>query len=84
MDKTIEKKAPSPWRWGVIGVVALAVVLAGWQLVARSNRSRLTVDSSRLTTALVQNTEFLEYYPSMALATAPSVYLLMSGRRSRR
>ncbi|HEY4212761.1 MAG TPA: HlyD family efflux transporter periplasmic adaptor subunit [Steroidobacteraceae bacterium] len=76
MDKTIEKKGPSPWRWAAIGGVALAVVLLGWQLMSRSNSSRLTVDSSRLTTATVEKTEFLEYYPfDGTVQPATSVYL---------
>ena len=76
MDKVIEKMAPSPTRWVVIGVVALGLIFIGWQLLARAGSSRLTVDSSRITTAVVQKTEFLEYYPfDGTVQPATSVYL---------
>ncbi len=60
----------------VIGAVALVAVLAVWQVMSRSGSSRLTVDSSRLTTAYIQRGEFLEYYPfDGTVEPATSVYL---------
>ena len=76
MDRVLEKKSPSPTRWILMGAIALGLLLLGWQLLARSGSSRLTIDSSRITTALVQNTEFLEYYPfDGTVQPATSVYL---------
>jgi HlyD family secretion protein len=76
MDRVIEKKPPSPTRWIVPGAIALGLLLLGWELLARSGSSHLTIDASRITTALVQNTEFLEYYPfDGTVQPATSVYL---------
>ncbi len=76
MDRVIEKTPPTPTRWTVIGGVALGLILVGWQLLARTGSSRLMIDSSRITTAVVQKTEFLEYYPfDGTVQPATSVYL---------
>jgi HlyD family secretion protein len=76
MDRVIEKKPPAPTRWIVPGAIALGLLLLGWELLARSGSSHLTIDASRITTALVQNTEFLEYYPfDGTVQPATSVYL---------
>src|SRR6185369_6731024 len=42
---------------------ALAALLIGWQLFARTGGSRLKVDPTRLTTAVVEKGQFREYYP---------------------
>jgi HlyD family secretion protein len=76
MDRIIEKKPPSPTRWVLIAAVAVGLVVIGWQLLARTSSTRLTIDSSRITTAPVQKTEFLEYYPfDGTVQPATSVYL---------
>jgi len=76
MDKVIERKPPSPTRWVLAAAAVLGLVLIGWQLLVRTSSSQLTIDSSRITTALVQKTEFLEYYPfDGTVQPATSVYL---------
>jgi HlyD family secretion protein len=63
VDRAIEKKGRSPSQWLLIGVGALAAVLVSWQLFARVGSSRLKVDTTRITTAVVENGTFREYYP---------------------
>ncbi|HEV7632781.1 MAG TPA: HlyD family efflux transporter periplasmic adaptor subunit [Steroidobacteraceae bacterium] len=81
MDKTIEKKPAPLRRWIVIGVAAVALLTVGWQVLSRTTGgSRLKIDSSRLTTAVVQNGEFLEYYPfDGTVQPATSVFLDIEG-----
>ncbi len=76
MDRTIEKKPLRAARWALIGVFSLAALGVFWELVARSSTSRLSIDPSRLTTAVVHRGEFLEYYPfDGTVQPATSVYL---------
>ena len=76
MDRTIEKKGWSATRWILSGVLALVAVVVVWQLMSRTGSSRLSVDPTRLTTSLVRNGEFLEYYPfDGTVEPASSVYL---------
>jgi HlyD family secretion protein len=76
MDTVLEKRGVSR-RSGVIGaLVVVAVGLLGWQLLSRAGSARLTVDPQQLTTAVVGEGEFLEYYPfDGAVEPATSVYL---------
>jgi len=76
MDKTIEKQATPIRTWVVVGVAGLAAVGLVWELMARASSSRFTVDPSRLTTAVVHKSDFLEYYPfDGTVQPATSVYL---------
>lgn len=63
MDRVIEKPRQSPLRWVVVSAMAVLAALVLWQLWQRAGTSRLKVDSSRLTTAVVGMGEFHEYYP---------------------
>jgi HlyD family secretion protein len=76
MDRTIEKKGWSVGRWGITAGLGILAVVVAWQLVNRTGRSRLAVDSSRLTTAQVRSGVFLDYYPfDGTVQPATSVYL---------
>src|SRR5687768_7450718 len=76
MDKKIEKKGPSMRRGVVIGAAALLMALIAWQVVSRASSSRLSVDSTRITTGLVKRALFREFYPSDGtVQPATSVYL---------
>jgi HlyD family secretion protein len=76
MDKPIEKKGWSKRRWAAIAVLTVAAIAVTWQLLSRSQGTRLSVDPERLTTALVQRGEFHEYYPfDGTVEPATSVYL---------
>jgi HlyD family secretion protein len=76
MDKIIEKKAVPVSRWIAIGGAALVALPVVWQLMARTSSTRLSVDPDRITTAVVQEGEFLEYYPfDGTVQPATSVYL---------
>jgi len=76
MDKAIEKKKASVPRWVVIGAGAAFALVVGWQVLSRTSSSRLSVDSSRVTTAVVKRGVFLEYYPfDGTVEPATSVYL---------
>jgi len=76
MDRTIEKKGWSPARWAVTAALGVLALFVSWQLLSRTSTSRLSVDSSRLTTALVRTGEFREYYPfDGTVQPAVSVYL---------
>ncbi|HUG72267.1 MAG TPA: HlyD family efflux transporter periplasmic adaptor subunit, partial [Steroidobacteraceae bacterium] len=63
MDRVIEKKGRSRSQWVVIAVGALVAALIVWQVFARASSSRLRVDTTRLTTAVVEKGTFREYYP---------------------
>ena len=76
MDKAIEKKKLSVQRPVLLGVAAVFALVVGWQVLSRTGSSRLTVDSTRVTTALVKRGEFLEYYPfDGTVEPATSVFL---------
>jgi HlyD family secretion protein len=76
VDRIIEKERWSRGRWAAILAFALAIVLMAWQLVARANSSRLTVDAGRITTDIVEDGTFLEYFPiDGTVVPATSVYL---------
>ena len=77
MDRTIEKKKGWPaQRLVVFAAVALVAIVVIWQLLSRTSGTRLSVDSGRLTTGIVQRGEFLEYYPfDGTVQPATSVYL---------
>src|SRR5665213_2851971 len=80
MDRAIQKKGWSPNRWILIGGGALLAVLAAWQILSRSGHTRLEVDADRITTGVVQEGEFLEYYPfDGTVQPATSVYLDIEG-----
>ena len=76
MDRPIEKKGRSPRQWVVIGLLALVGVVVAWQVFSRSGSSRLRVDSTRITTGVVAQGTFREYYPfDGTIEPATSVYL---------
>ena len=76
MDKAIEKKKLPLQRRVLPGVAAVFALVVGWQVLSRTGSSRLTVDSTRVTTALVKRGEFLEYYPfDGTVEPATSVFL---------
>ncbi len=76
MDKPIEKK-----RWPIsrlvliIGVCAITIFLL-YQVLSRSGKTRLKVDTSRMTVSQVKYGEFQEYYPfDGTVVPETSVYL---------
>jgi HlyD family secretion protein len=76
MDKAIEKKQRPLKQWLIVGAGAVLALAVGWQVLSRTGSSRLSVDSGRLTTAMVKQGEFLEYYPfDGTVEPATSVYL---------
>lgn len=80
MDRAIEKKGWSPNRWLLIGGGGLLTVLAAWQILSRSGSTHLQVDADRLTTGVVQEGDFLDYYPfDGTVQPATSVYLDIEG-----
>jgi HlyD family secretion protein len=80
MDRVIEKPRRSPLQLALVGMAALAALLVAWQLWARAGTSRLKVDTSRMTTAVVEKGLFREYYPFEGrVEPATSVYLDVEG-----
>jgi HlyD family secretion protein len=80
MDRAIEKTGWSPNRWVLVGAAVLLVAFVAWQILSRSRSTRLQVDADRLTTGVVQEGEFLEYYPfDGTVQPATSVYLDIEG-----
>ena len=76
MDKPIEKKPRSTNQWVVIGAVALVALFVVWQVFSRSGSSRLRIDSTRITTGIVGQGTFREYYPfDGSVEPFTSVYL---------
>jgi HlyD family secretion protein len=76
MDRVIEKKGRSPTQWVLLAAGGIALLFIAWQLFARTGGSRLKVDVTRLTTAVVEKGEFREYYPfDGTVEPATSVYL---------
>ncbi|MEO6080550.1 MAG: HlyD family efflux transporter periplasmic adaptor subunit [Steroidobacteraceae bacterium] len=76
MDKIIEKKGRPPLQWVLLAAGAVAVAFIAWQLFARTGNARLRVDSTRLTTAVVEKAQFREYYPfDSTVQAANTVYL---------
>jgi HlyD family secretion protein len=63
MDKVIEKKNWRLPRIALLGMAVIGLSLVGWQLLSRTGGSRLRVDTARITTAVAQEGEFLDYYP---------------------
>lgn len=63
MDRAIEKKRWPASRVVALGSSAVVVLTLGYALVERSGTSRLRVDPARLTTAMVEEGDFREYYP---------------------
>lgn len=79
-DRVIEKKGWSPNRWMLIGAAVVLVALIVWQILSRSGHTRLEVDADRITTGVVQEGEFLDYYPfDGTVQPATSVYLDIEG-----
>jgi HlyD family secretion protein len=76
VDKPIEKKPRSKQQWVVIGGLALAGLFVAWQVFSRSGTSRLRIDSTRITTGVVGQGTFREYYPfDGSVEPFTSVYL---------
>ncbi len=76
MDRPIEKK-----RWPIsrlvliIGICAITIFLL-YQVLSRSGKTRLKVDTSRMTVSQVKYGEFQEYYPfDGTVVPETSVYL---------
>jgi HlyD family secretion protein len=60
----------------VIGALSVLGVLVAWQVLSRAGSSRLAVDPTRITTGIVQQALFREFYPSDGtVQPATSVYL---------
>ncbi len=79
-DRAIEKKGWSPNRWMLISAAVVLVTLIAWQILSRSGHTRLQVDADRVTTGVVQEGEFLDYYPfDGTVQPATSVYLDIEG-----
>ena len=75
MDKVIEKPKWTVHR-SLPYVVAAVIVILGALVIQRSNTSRLSVDSSRLSVSTIQTGEFREYYPFDGIVVPEtSVYL---------
>ena len=80
MDRAIQKQGWSRSRWLLIGAVTVVTVLAGWRIASRANGTHLQVDADRLTTGVVQEGDFLDYYPfDGTVQPATSVYLDIEG-----
>jgi HlyD family secretion protein len=76
MDRVIEPRRFTPGRWAAAGAATLSCAWLAWQLVIRAGTTRLAVDPQRLTTAVVRESTFLEYYPvDGTVEPATSVYL---------
>lgn len=76
MDRVIEKQGRPLIQWVLMAAGALAVIFIAWQLFVRTGSSRLRVDSTRITTAVVEKGLFSEYYPfDGSVEPATSVYL---------
>jgi HlyD family secretion protein len=76
MDRVIEKQGRPLIQWVLMAAGALAVIFIAWQLFVRTGSSRLRVDSTRVTTAVVEKGLFSEYYPfDGSVEPATSVYL---------
>jgi HlyD family secretion protein len=80
MDKTLEKQGWSVRQWIALGVASLLVVGIAWAFMSRTRGTRLAIDPERMTTAVVQRGEFLEYYPfDGTVEPATTVYLDVEG-----
>ena len=76
MDRPIEKKARTSRQWAVIGALTLVVLFVAWQVLSRTGSSRLSIDSTRITTGMVGQGTFREYYPfDGSVEPFTSVYL---------
>jgi HlyD family secretion protein len=76
MDRVIEKPGRSPRQLIIIIVAGVAALLVAWQIFARAGSSRLRVDTTRLTTAVVEKGQFRDYYPfDGTVEPATTVYL---------
>ena len=63
MDRTIEKRRGPSARTVLLAGFALLTLALVYLMIDRSGESRLRVDPTRMTTALVQQGEFREYFP---------------------
>lgn len=63
MDRVIEKKKWSTKRLLTIGGVAALIGLIGWSYYATSGKSRLNVDTERITISEIKNGAFQETIP---------------------
>jgi HlyD family secretion protein len=76
VDRTIEKQGRSAKQSLVIAALLLAALAVAVLVYSRSGSSRLRVDSTRITTAAVEQGIFREYYPfDGTVEPATSVYL---------
>lgn len=75
MDRPIERKRFTPARIALV-VIAALVLAAAVLLATRSGSSTLRVESARLTTSVVTQGEFRDYYPvDGRIEPATTVYL---------
>jgi len=76
MDRAIERKRFPPARIALLAVVALTVAGLIVLVATRSGATTLRVEPTRLTTAMVRNGEFRDYYPvDGRIEPAKTVYL---------
>ena len=76
MDRPLERKRFAPLRMGVIATVVLAIASMTLFVYTRSGASTLRIEPTRLTTSVVEQGEFRDYYPVDGhVEPATTVYL---------
>jgi HlyD family secretion protein len=76
MDRIIHRRGAPPRRWIAWAALPVLALPAGWLVLGRPAATRLAVDPDRLTTAIVQRGDFVEYYPcDGTVEPGTSVYL---------
>jgi len=63
MDRKIERQLWTPARVAALAIGGFIVVTLAYLVVTRSGTTTLRLDPARMTTARVENGEFLEYFP---------------------
>ena len=76
MDRVIKKKVWTPGRITLTAFACAFVIFITYQLLTRTDKTRLRVDPSRMTISKAEYGEFLEYYPfEGTVVPVTSVYL---------